>query len=202
MEMQLGELIQKIKEDGVVGAQQQSARIIQEAEQRAQALIKTAEERAQKIEADAKAKAAQDEVRGREALVQASRDLLLNLTEKITALLDASLGKAVANATDDKALQGMISSVLSGMNKDNGYVIELSAADAQKMGQTLLSTFSKEVKGGLEIQPTKMVDAGFRIQEKEGKAFYDFTAKTIAENLAAYVNPKLAEGIKTAAGLS
>lgn len=202
MEMQLGELIQKIKEDGVVGAQQQSARIIQEAEQRAQSLIKSAEERAQKIEQDAKTKAAQDEARGREALVQASRDLLLNISGKITDLLDASLGKAVAEATDDKTLKAMISSVLAGMDKDNGYVIELSQVDADKMASALVSSFSKEVKGGLEIRPTKMVDAGFRIQEKEGKAFYDFSAQTIAENLAAYVNPKLAEDIKKAAGLS
>ena len=202
MEMQLGELIQKIKEDGVVSAQQQSARIIQEAEQRARALIKSAEERAQKIEEEAKIKADQDEARGREALVQASRDLLLNMTNKITSLFDASLGKAVARATDEKVLSALISSVLKGMDKKNDYVIELSPDDARKIGDALVASFGKEVKGGLEIHPTKMVEAGFRIQEKEGKAFYDFSSKTIAENLAAYVNPKLAEDIKKAAGLS
>ncbi|MGL4525112.1 MAG: V-type ATP synthase subunit E [Spirochaetia bacterium] len=202
MEMQLGELIQKIKNDGVMNAQQQSLKIVQEAEQKASAIVKAAQENAQKIEETAKEKAAQDEARSREALVQASRDLLLNLGSKITALFDATLGNAVATTMSGDGLQGVIVSVLSGMAKKKDYVIELSVADAKKLGDGLAAVVGKAIEGGsIEIRPTKMVSAGFRIQEKNGAAMYDFSSQTIADNLVAYVNPRLAEDIKKAAGL-
>jgi V/A-type H+-transporting ATPase subunit E len=35
--------------------------------------------------------------------------------------------------------------------------------------------------------------------EKDGSAFYDFSSEAVANMLSAYLNPRLAESLKTAA---
>jgi V/A-type H+-transporting ATPase subunit E len=202
MEMQLDEFVQKIKKDGVVAAKQEAEHIIAKAREEAATLIKEAQEKAKYLEHQAQEQAHLSEQRGRTALVQASRDLLLNMSSKITALFDAALGTGVAQAMSAESLPNMIKGVLQGLSKDKNYAIELSPDMAQKIGDTLKSSLNKELGMGIDILPTKMVQAGFRIQEIDGKVSYDFSDKVIAQNLAAYVNPKLAEDIKKAAGLA
>jgi len=42
------------------------------------------------------------------------------------------------------------------------------------------------------------IDGGFRIAEKDGSAFYDFSAEAVAAMLSAHLNPKVAEILKNA----
>jgi V/A-type H+-transporting ATPase subunit E len=63
----------------------------------------------------------------------------------------------------------------------------------------LRSRLAEELKGGLEIKPVHGIDSGFRIAEKDGSVYYDFTATGIADVLSAYLNPRLQEAIKQAA---
>jgi V/A-type H+-transporting ATPase subunit E len=43
------------------------------------------------------------------------------------------------------------------------------------------------------------MSAGFRIGVKNGAAYYDYSAESLAEMFAAYLNPKVAALLKTAA---
>jgi V/A-type H+-transporting ATPase subunit E len=52
---------------------------------------------------------------------------------------------------------------------------------------------------GLDVRPVSGIAAGFRIGEKGGAAYYDFSAESIGELLSAYLNPRLAEIMKRAA---
>jgi len=45
---------------------------------------------------------------------------------------------------------------------------------------------------GVELKPVKGAKAGFRIGEKNGAAYYDFSADAVADMLSAYLNTRLA----------
>jgi V/A-type H+-transporting ATPase subunit E len=44
----------------------------------------------------------------------------------------------------------------------------------------LREKLAEEVKKGLEIKPAKNIDAGFRIAQKDGAAYFDFSAESVA----------------------
>ena len=56
-----------------------------------------------------------------------------------------------------------------------------------------------EIAKGLEIKPDKTLSAGFRIGVNNGAAYYDYSAESLAEMFSAYLNPKVAALLKTAA---
>ena len=64
---------------------------------------------------------------------------------------------------------------------------------------SLKTALKAEIKKGLEIKPDKTLTAGFRIGVKNGAAFYDYSAESLAEMFAAYLNPKVAALMKVAA---
>jgi V/A-type H+-transporting ATPase subunit E len=51
----------------------------------------------------------------------------------------------------------------------------------------------------VELKADRNLGAGFRIAGKDGSAYYDFSSESVAELLAAYLNPRLGEILKTAA---
>jgi len=54
-----------------------------------------------------------------------------------------------------------------------------------------------QLKNGLEIKSDHNLSGGFRIAQKDGSAYYDFSAEAVAEMLSAYLNPQLAEILKS-----
>jgi V/A-type H+-transporting ATPase subunit E len=55
---------------------------------------------------------------------------------------------------------------------------------------------SAELKKGVELKSDRNLAAGFRIANRDGSAYYDFSAESVAELLSAYLNPHLAETLK------
>ena len=45
---------------------------------------------------------------------------------------------------------------------------------------------------GVEVKAAPDVADGFRVAEKDGQAYYDFSAASVAENLAVFLNPVMA----------
>jgi V/A-type H+-transporting ATPase subunit E len=54
------------------------------------------------------------------------------------------------------------------------------------------------LKKGVELKADRNLASGFRIANKDGSAYYDFSAESAAEMLSAYLNPRLSEILKTA----
>mgnify|MGYP004451444885 FL=1 len=71
--------------------------------------------------------------------------------------------------------------------------------DLKKLEAAFKTSLKAEIKKGLEVKPDKTLSAGFRIGIKNGAAFYDYSADSVAELFAMYLNPKIAELLKTAA---
>lgn len=202
MDAQLQKLIEKIKEDGIKTAQEESKKILDEAKVQADKTIAAAKTETETIRSEAKSNAVQAEARGREALKQAGRDLLLSLREEIRLLFDGFLKEGTGKALHETDLiKSALSSVLSGWTPEKmaDLSVLLPEAQSEELQKALKASLAEKIKNGLELKPGKRVDSGFLISEKDGSAFYDFSAETMAESLAEYLNPKLAALIQDAA---
>ena len=77
MDVQLQELIDKIKKDGVTAAKTSAEEIISEAEENAKKIVSDAQAQAEKIIKNAKAETERMEKASEDAIKQAGRNLLL-----------------------------------------------------------------------------------------------------------------------------
>jgi V/A-type H+-transporting ATPase subunit E len=200
MEVQLQELIDKIKIEGVSVAKTESERIKKEAEIEAKNIIATAELKAKEVLATIKQEEELACSRQNAALIQAGRDLLLNVSNSLVSLFNVALGKALSENLQGN-LEGIIKNILSSLDSSKGYEIVLSEADCAKLADALKAKLATGFKNGIEVNASRSVSAGFRIGEKDGAVFYDITNEALVQNLANYLNPKLAEEFKKAIDL-
>ena len=192
MEVQVKELIEKIKSDGVNVAESKAAEIIKNAEAKSQEIIERAKKEAAQIVAKGKEDALRSENSGKEALSQAGRDLLLNLQSKITDLFNVIVKKEVASAMDEKLLGDAITKLITSWKGDvSNLKILLSESDYGKVEQGLKSKLAEQIKKGLDIKLSSQLDAGFHVSAKDGSAYHNFSAEGIAEVLSEYLNPRL-----------
>jgi V/A-type H+-transporting ATPase subunit E len=195
MEIQLQELIEKIKKDGIESASKETARLKQEAEAEAQRIVEAAKREAEDIIRKSKSDAERSEKAGLSALEQASRNLVLAFKAEIQGLLDKLTAEAVSSSYSADMIKGILPDLIKNWavkNTDSLTVI-LSEEDLKKMDSGFKATLSSTLKGGVDIKSEKSMGGGFRIAEKDGSAFYDFSAETVATMLSAYLNPRLAE---------
>lgn len=199
---QLQDLIGKIKKEGVEAANAEAAKIIAEAEKTAKAKIADAEAKAADITKQAKIETEKMEKASEEAIVQAGRNMLHSFRDSLVAELDSLIQAETEKALSKDALAKLVPETVKAWAK-NTDASQLSVLLSEKDLKDLESSFTSELKAeiakGLEIKPDKTLSAGFRIGVNNGAAFYDYSADSLAEMFAAYLNPKVAALLKTAA---
>ncbi len=194
MDVQLKELIETIKNEGVRSAEGKAAEILASAGAEAARTLETARREADAILSRAREEAARSERSGRDALKQAARDLLLNLKASITRIFDSVVTAEVAAALDGKVLEESIVTLMKGWDGKDLARIDLLLPEEKlgKLESGLRARLAAELAKGVEIKPSAGLKSGFLVSEKNGKAYYSFTAQTIAEVLSEYLNPRLA----------
>ena len=200
MEVQLKELIERIKSEGIKNAEEQAEQIIAAAEKRASGIILKAKEDAQKLTTQAENTAANSERAGKEALKQAGRDLILNVQARIIDLFKAIVIRETGSALSENVLAEVITTVIKNWT-DKGIDelrVLISSQQGKKLEDYLMAKLAADFKKGVEILPLSGSAAGFRISEKNGSAYYDFTDRGIAELLIEYLNPRIAAYISEA----
>ena len=200
MDVQLKELIETIKTEGVKEAEDKSADILKNAEARSRELVEQARKEADRILADARAEAAKFEASGREALKQASRDLLLKMEAQVLKFFDSLVKNETAAGFSGKVLEESIVTIVKEWNsKDTAdLAVLLPKAEYEKLEGSLRSRLAEKMKEGLEIRPFSGIDAGFRISAKDNSSYYNFTAQGLAEMLGEFLNPRLSAIMKDA----
>ena len=202
MDVQLQELIDKIKKDGVASAENEAAKIVAEAEKNAEKIIADAQEKAAEIVKKAKAETERMEKASEEAIVQAGRNMLLSFKESIISELDGLIKTETENAQTKELLVKLIPETVKAWSKNadaSELSVLLSEKDLKDLESSLVSELKGEIANGLEIKPDKTLSYGFRIGVKNGAAYYDYSAESLSEMFAAYLNPKVAALIKIAA---
>jgi V/A-type H+/Na+-transporting ATPase subunit E len=201
MEAQLKELIEKIRQDGVETAEQEAEKIIAEAKNEADGIIEEAHKKSKEMIENAKKENRRQEQAGKEALVQAGRDLLISLEKKITQIFDELIKSETGAALEGKSLENILTAMVKEWVKTRSdhITVLLPEDELKALEGSLKKKLTAELKKGVEIKPTNAVEKGFYISEKEGSSYYNFSAEGIAEIIAEYVNPRLSEAIRRAA---
>jgi len=201
MDVQLQELIDKIKKDGVATAEKEAAAIIAEAEKKAEQIIAEAESKAAEIIKNGKNETERMEKASEEAIVQAGRNMLLSFKDSLVKELDGLIQAETAKAETD-VLAKLVPETVKAWAKNadaSELSVLLSEKDLKDLEKGLTAELKAEISKGLEIKPDKTLTAGFRIGVKNGAAYYDYSAESLADMFAAYLNPKVAGLLKTAA---
>ena len=202
MDVQLQELIDKIRKDGVASATTSAQNIIAEAEKKAASIINEAEEKADSIIKNAKVETARMEKASEDAITQAGRNLIISFRDGINKELSALVGNGIAKAYDKDLLKKLIPEtvkawVASPDTKDLSVL--LSSKDLKALESGLKTALKSHISKGLELKSDDSLSSGFRIGAKDGSAFYDFSAESVAELFSSYLNPKTTELMKNAA---
>jgi V/A-type H+-transporting ATPase subunit E len=199
MDIQVQELIDKIKKDGIQTASQEAAQIKKDASAEAQRIVDAAKKEAIEIINRGKQDAERSEKAGIAALEQASRNLVLAFKDEIQALLDKLIGEHTASNYNADILKTALPEILkswAAKGTDNLSVI-LPDGELSKLQSFFSEKLTGELWKGVELKSSRKLNSGFHISNKEGSIYYDFSAEAVAALLSAYLNPKLAEILKT-----
>ena len=201
MDVQLQELIDKIKKDGVASAENSSAAIIAEAEKKAAQIIADAETKADDILKSAKKETERMEKSSRDAIAQAGRNLLISFRDGVTVALDALIKKEVANAYNSDMLKTLIPETVKAWASkgEDDISVLLSEKDLATLEAGFTKSLKSEIEKGLEIKADSSVASGFKVGVQNGAAFYDFSSEAVAELFGSYLNPVTAKILKEAA---
>lgn len=202
MDIQLQELIEKIKKDGVSSAETAARKIIADAEKKAASIVSDAEVKADSIIKTAKAETERMEKASEDAIAQAGRNLIISFRDGINKELFAIVNSETEKAMDKDLLKKLIPETVKAWsaNPDADDVsVLLPAKDLKALETSLKTALKAKISKGLVIKSDASLSAGFRIGSKNGSAFYDFSAEEVAALFSAYLNPKTTEIMKKAA---
>lgn len=201
MEIQLQELIDQIKKDGVEAAETEAESILNAAKAEAKKIISDAEIQADKILANAKSENERMVKSSEDAIRQAGRNLLISFRESVTNELNALLSKNVnAVYSSENLAQIIINVIESWANKpeaDNIAVI-LNSNVLKSLEDIILAGIKEKMLEGVTLKANDNFDGGFRISANNGSAYYDYSADAVVEMLSNYLSPKVTELLKEA----
>lgn len=201
MDIQLQELIDKIKKDGVASAEAQAAEIVKAAEEKAKSIADEAEKKSNDMIKNAKAEIARLEKASEDALSQASRNMLLTFRESLVQELDRLIKDETEKAYSQETLKKLVPETVKAWSRNadaSDLSVLLSEKDLKNLEAELKGALKAEVAEGLEIKSDKSVSGGFRIGIQNGAAYYDYSAESVADLFSAYLNPRVASIMKNA----
>ncbi|EMB21786.1 V-type ATP synthase subunit E [Treponema denticola] len=202
MEVQLQELVDKIKKDGVAAADEKAAEIIRAAEEKAKNIIEKAEAEAQESVKKAEAEALRFQKAAESSIDQAGRNTLISFRQGLLNELNAIIKAETAKNYDSAVLKNLIPEAVKGWvktgNTENLSVI-LADKDLKELESSLSAALKEHISKGLELKADSKIAGGFRIGTKDGAAYYDFSAEAVADLFSSYLSPRTAEILKNAA---
>ncbi len=204
MEIQLQELIEQIKKDGVEVAENEAASILDSANAQAEKIISDAKAEAERILLDAKENNERLVRVSEDAIRQAGRNLLISFRESINKELEAIIGAKVSEAYSSENASELIARVVEAWSKNSDaedISVLLNSKDAEKLEGSLLAALKEKMLTGVTVKPDDNFDGGFRVAVNNGGVYYDYSAQEVTEMLSAYLNPRVTALMKEAEGV-
>lgn len=201
MEIQLQELIDQIKKDGVEAAQTEAASILENAKAEAERIIADARSQADKILVNAKTENDRMVKSGEDAIRQAGRNLLISFRESVTRELEMLLNQNVtAVYSSEKLSQIIVNVVQSWAAKPDTeeLTVILNAESLKALEETTLAGIKEKLLTGLTLKASDSFDGGFRIGVNGSSAYYDYSAEAVVDMLSSYLSPRVTELLKEA----
>lgn len=198
MDSRVQEILEKIKREAIDEARAESGRILDEANARRQEILANAEKEARAITEKAQQEARRSEEAGRAALQQAARDLIRAFRGEVEQVLSSMLYSETQAVYDEEMLKKVLPLVLTGWSAQDGGDLTVLVPEDQlrNLEAWAQGSLRKTLSRGVELKPLKGLKAGFRIVERDGAAYYDFSAEAVAEMLAGYLNNRIATRVR------
>jgi V/A-type H+-transporting ATPase subunit E len=199
-DVQLKELIDTIHRDGVDKVRQESEALLKQARAQADEIVADARAQADALLANARREQERLEHSGRESLKQASRDIMLGVRKQLEVLFSALLKEKTREALKDREITLAIAKMISNWTPERQDKIELLLPQDQfnSMANALRKAMAEKIAAGIEIKAAAELAHGFRVAEKDGNAYYDFSAESITESLSLFLNPAMAKIVSDA----
>jgi V/A-type H+-transporting ATPase subunit E len=201
MDVQLQELIDKIKKDGVAAAEKIASEKLAQAQKDADKIIADAKVEAEKIKKTAKDETARMEKASEDAIRQASRNLVLSFRESVTKELSALVRAETEKAYSTDLLVKLIPETVKAWTAKadaSSISVLLNESDLKSVESSLMSALRSEIDKGLTLKVDKSINKGFRVGVENGAAFIDITDEAVADLFSAYLNPKVSAIMKEA----
>lgn len=201
MEVQLQELIDQIKKDGVVAAEAEAEAIIKAANDKAEQIISEAQAQADKILLNAKNENDRIVKSSEDAIRQAGRNLLISFRDSITRELKIIVAENVTTVySSEKFAQLLINVVEGWANKPDAEDISviLNQKDLEQLEDTVISALNKKMLKGVTLKANDNFDGGFRIAVNNGSVYYDYSTEAVVDMLSNYLSPKVTKLLKEA----
>ena len=201
MEVQLQELIEQIKKDGVAVAETEAKDIVDAAKADAEKIIAEAQAQAEKIMADARAETERMTKSSEDAIRQAGRNLLLSFRESVTRELKTRIRGNVNTIYSSDELAGLIINIIEcWANKPDAedITVIMNSQDINRFEDNILASLKEKMLNGITLKANDNFDGGFRIAVNNGTAYYDYSAEAVVDMLSNYLSPKVTELLKEA----
>lgn len=201
MEVQLQELIEQIKKDGVAVAETKAKDIVDAAKADAEKIIAEAQAQADKIMAEAKAETERMTKSSEDAIRQAGRNLLISFRESVTRELKTIISGNVNTIYSSDELAGLIINIIEcWANKPDAedITVIMNSQDINRFEDNILVSLKEKMLNGITLKANDNFDGGFRIAVNNGSAYYDYSAEAVVDMLSNYLSPKVTELLKEA----
>ena len=201
MEIQLQELIDQIKKDGVKAAETEAASILESAKAEAEKIISDAKAEAEKTMQEAKAQNERIVRAGEDSIRQAGRNLLISFRESVAKELNVIIGHSVKEALSSDSLPQLILAAVENWTRDTeaeDISVLIGSRELASIEAELLAGLKERMCTGVTLKASDNFEGGFRISVQDGQAYYDYSAEAVTELLSAYLTPKLISLMKEA----
>ena len=203
MAMELEHLISRINQEGVEKGEKQAAEILARAKERAAAIVAEAEAAAKAHMAKAERDSEVYVERSTRSLEQAARDLLIGVGQSIETMIQDIVTSATDEALDPGTLKRMMVKMAQAYAEKNGTESSIELLIGEQDQAEIVKFFAREYRrrlvSGLNITIDHGVRKGFRVVLENERVYHDFTKPAIAEALANFLRPHLAEIVHRAA---
>ena len=201
MEIQLQELIDQIKKDGVEAAATEAEAVLKAAKAEAEKIISDAKAEAEKYLVNAKNENDRMVKSSEDAIRQAGRNLLISFRESVAKEADAIIaGNVTAVYSADAFAQLVMKAVEGWAAKPDAedITVILNSEDLKSLEDILLAGLKEKMIKGVTLKANDNFDGGFRIAVNNGGAYYDYSAEAVVEMLSGYLSPKVTALLKEA----
>lgn len=201
MAEELQGLLDRIYQEGIKKADDEKKTIIQAAQKQAVEIINAAKQEAAELRKQAEVDAANNESRGKSAVAQAARDIILKLRQEFQSRLENVIKDNVGAAMNPEFMTSILQQMVESFKNQNPETepkLELlvSAKDLAEMEKQLKAGLAESLKQAPHILAGQDIDSGLKFSVSGDNVFFDFSDKAIADIICAYVGPRLAEMIK------
>ncbi len=180
MELQIQDLVTSIRKEGIDAANSEAESIIADAKRKAEAIVGDARAEAKSTKDAAEKEIAILKESAAVSAEQAKRDACLAFKTEIQAEFEKLLANDVKKSLSADSLGKLIRAAVEGED------VSKYAAEVAEVSEALKGELAEEIKKGLEIRPTKSVQAGFRLAEKDGSGYFDCSDEEIMQMLMPY----------------